>query len=42
MHGTGVLCVITAHWVFSDTHTIRAMLIKIVLLICDKIRMLQK
>lgn len=28
MHGTGVLCFITKHWVVSDTHTSRAMGIK--------------
>lgn len=26
MHGTGVLCVLTAHWVVSDTHTSRAIM----------------
>ena len=33
MHGTGVLCVSTAHWVVSDTHTSRAMLFEKSLLI---------
>ena len=43
MHGTGVLCVIVAHWVVSDTHTSRAMLIKkLFCFIYDKIRMVQR
>ena len=43
MHGTGVLCVTTAHWVVSETHTSRAMLIDIkFLFICCKIRMVQR
>jgi hypothetical protein len=43
MHGTGVLCVISAHWVVSDTHTSRAMLIeKLFLFMYVKIRMLQR
>lgn len=43
MHGTGVLCVNVSHWVVSDTHTSRAMLIeKLFLFMYVKIRIVQR
>lgn len=43
MQGTGVLCVIRAHWVVSDTHTSPAMLFdKKILFMSYKIRMVQR